>query len=79
MLSRFLPEAAHICQTKPTNISPISHCWEPSRIPLYVRGKGVSEEKGEYAADGLREAVRTWEESSERLNESINGLLKMLT
>jgi hypothetical protein len=47
-------------------------------IPLYVRGKGVSEEKGEYTTDGLREAVRAWEESSNRLAESISGLLKTL-
>ena len=47
-------------------------------IPLYVRGKGVSEEKGQYAADGLREAVKAWEQSSVNLAESIEGLLKML-
>ncbi|MCX6067250.1 MAG: N-6 DNA methylase, partial [Chloroflexi bacterium] len=29
-------------------------------IPLYVRGRGVGEAKGEYAADGLTEAVRAW-------------------
>jgi type I restriction enzyme M protein len=52
-------------------------------IPLYVRdanlrGRGVSEAKGEYVADGLREAVRTWEQSSGQLSASINALLKML-
>ncbi len=47
-------------------------------ILLYVRGEGVSEQKGEYAADGLREAVRMWEESSNQLDESIRGLLKIL-
>jgi type I restriction enzyme M protein len=47
-------------------------------IPLYVRGKSVGEEKGEYATDGLAEAVRNWEESSSRLDESISGLLKIL-
>ncbi|MBN2116286.1 MAG: SAM-dependent DNA methyltransferase [Anaerolineales bacterium] len=47
-------------------------------IPLYVRGKAVNEEKGEYAANGLKESVRTWEESSTRLNSSIEKLLKSL-
>jgi len=45
-------------------------------IPLYVRGKAVNERKGEYAANGLKEAVKNWEESSDRLNEMINRLLK---
>lgn len=48
-------------------------------IPLYVRGRAISEEQGQYAANGLQEAVRAWEESSEKLNETINGLLKTLT
>ncbi|MDX9993609.1 MAG: N-6 DNA methylase [Anaerolineales bacterium] len=48
-------------------------------IPLYVRGKSISEEKGEYAADGLREAVRAWDESSEGLAESVERLLKTIT
>ncbi len=47
-------------------------------IPLYVRGKGVSEEKGEYAADGLTEAVRAWEESSVKLQGAIENLLETL-
>ena len=47
-------------------------------IPLYVRGKSVSAEKGEYAADGLKAAVKAWEESSDTLNEAISGLLKTL-
>jgi type I restriction enzyme M protein len=46
-------------------------------IPLYVRGKAVSDEKGVYAADGLKAAVKAWEKSSGTLNEAISGLLKM--
>jgi type I restriction enzyme M protein len=44
-------------------------------IPLYVRGKAVSEEKGEYAADGLRAAVKAWEESSEKLDNLMHQLM----
>ena len=47
-------------------------------IPLYVRGKAVGEAKGEYAADGLRKAVRDWEESSVELQEKMANLLKTL-
>jgi type I restriction enzyme M protein len=47
-------------------------------IPLYVRGKAVSEGQGEYAANGLREAVRAWEESSVELQKKVDGLLKSL-
>jgi hypothetical protein len=43
-----------------------------------MRGKAVSDEKGEYAADGLKAAVKAWEESSDTLNEAINGLVKTL-
>lgn len=49
-------------------------------IPLYVRGRGVGEAKGDYnAADGLREAVQVWEESSEKLGQKVNNLLEILT
>ncbi|MEW6405075.1 MAG: class I SAM-dependent DNA methyltransferase [Chloroflexota bacterium] len=47
-------------------------------IPLYVRGNGVGDEKGEYAADGLKEAVKVWEESSAELQTKMNDLLKTL-
>jgi type I restriction enzyme M protein len=48
-------------------------------IPLYVRGKAVGEEKGKYStADGFREVVRTWEESSVELQEKVDSLLKTL-
>ena len=47
-------------------------------IPLYVRGKAFGEEKGEYAADGLKSAIQAWDESSNMLNEAISGLLKTL-
>jgi len=48
-------------------------------IPLYVRGKGVSDEKDEYAVDGLKSAIQAWDESSNKLDEAIRGLLKTLT
>jgi type I restriction enzyme M protein len=49
-------------------------------IPLYVRGKSVSDEKGEYsAADGLKAAIQAWEESSKQLNDSMTQMLNLLT
>jgi len=47
-------------------------------IPLYVRGRGVSDEKGEYAANGLKAAIQEWDSSSEQLAESIRSLLTTL-
>jgi len=47
-------------------------------IPLYVRGKSVGEGQGEYAADGLKEAVKVWEESSRKLQSKVDDLLKTL-
>lgn len=47
-------------------------------IPLYVRGKGVGDEKGDYATDGLKAAVQAWNASSNKLHETIGGLLKTL-
>jgi type I restriction enzyme M protein len=47
-------------------------------IPLYVRGKAVSDEKGEYAADGLKKAVKEWEQSSVELKTTVDNLLKIL-
>jgi hypothetical protein len=46
-------------------------------IPLYVRGRGVSEVKGEYTADGLRKAVQAWEESSSTLKSSVDALFAL--
>ena len=43
-------------------------------IPLYVRGQVVSDEQGEYTVDGLREAVKAWEESSEQLQFAMKTL-----
>jgi hypothetical protein len=43
-----------------------------------VRGKSVSDEKGEYAADGLKADVKAWEESSERLAKVLNDLSSRL-
>jgi type I restriction enzyme M protein len=48
-------------------------------IPLYVRGRGVGEAKGAYAADGLKQAVRAWEQSSVQLNAAVNALLQRLS
>jgi type I restriction enzyme M protein len=47
-------------------------------IPLYVRERMVSDEKGEYATSGSREAVRAWEESSIQLKSTVDDLLKTL-
>lgn len=47
-------------------------------IPLYVRGKAMSDEKGEYAADGLNAAVRAWLESSIKLHETLENLMTKL-
>ena len=44
-------------------------------IPLYVRGRGVSEAKSDYAADGLKTAVKAWEESSVKLHKTLNILI----
>jgi type I restriction enzyme M protein len=45
-------------------------------IPLYVRGRGMREPAGEYAADGLKEAIRAWEASLKELNETLDALLQ---
>jgi hypothetical protein len=37
----------------------------------------VGDGKGVYAADGLKVAVKAWENGSGRLNKTIRGLLKM--
>jgi type I restriction enzyme M protein len=47
-------------------------------IPLYVRGKAVGEERGEYATNGLKEVVKAWEESSNRLQSTMDDMLKTL-
>jgi len=47
-------------------------------IPLYVRGKAMSEEKAEYAVDKLKEAVTGWKESSEELNKAVKNLVDAL-
>jgi len=45
-------------------------------IPLYVRGNAVSDEKGEYAADGLKDTIMAWVTSSRSLENSIKDLLQ---
>lgn len=47
-------------------------------IPFYVRSKAISEEKSIYAVDGLTGVLKTWEESSIKLNSSIEKLLNNL-
>jgi type I restriction enzyme M protein len=47
-------------------------------IPLYLRGKRVSEGKAEYAANGLKAALRAWEQSSRALEQCITDLLSNL-
>ena len=47
-------------------------------IPLYVRGKAVSEDKGKYAVNGLKDAVQAWKESSNQLQPTVTELLKTL-
>ncbi len=45
-------------------------------IPLYVRGKAVSDEKGVFsAADDLKAAIRDWDENTEYLNIQITRML----
>lgn len=48
-------------------------------IPLYVRGKTVSNEKGVYNTDGLNEAVKSWEESSKELQLRIDRIILLIT
>jgi len=47
-------------------------------IPLYVRGKAVSEGKGDYAVNGLKTAIQAWDESSKQLQETVTSLLNDL-
>ena len=47
-------------------------------IPLYVRGKAVSEGKAKYVANELKQKVQSWEMSSRTLNKSIHTLLQNL-
>jgi len=47
-------------------------------IPLYVRKSALREENAAYHADELQKALQAWEESSERLNEAMNELLRLL-
>jgi type I restriction enzyme M protein len=47
-------------------------------IPLYVRGKAVSDGKGEYAVDGLKAAIQAWEDSSLMLQEKTDELLRVI-
>ncbi len=47
-------------------------------IPLYVRKSALRENKAAYDADELQKALQAWEESSERLDEAMNELLRLL-
>jgi len=48
-------------------------------IPLYVRGKAVGDESGEYVTDGLKTAIQTWKESSVLLSDKIKELLSSIS
>jgi hypothetical protein len=43
-----------------------------------MRERAVGDEKGEYATNGLRNAVKAWEESSIQLSSTLDDLLKTL-
>ncbi|GAB1472080.1 hypothetical protein MASR2M66_29580 [Chloroflexota bacterium] len=45
-------------------------------IPLYVRGKAVRDDKGEYAVDDLKVLISEWEESSAHLTHSVDDLFQ---
>jgi type I restriction enzyme M protein len=47
-------------------------------IPLYVRGRRIGDEKGEYAADGLSPVIEAWEDSSYKLKNAIETLLETI-
>jgi len=47
-------------------------------IPLYVRGKSLSDEKGEYATNGLKTAIQAWEQSAANLDIAVSELLKTI-
>lgn len=52
-------------------------------IPFYVRridmrGKAVGEEQGEYATNGLKETIKAWSESSEKLEHAIKYMIQTL-
>jgi hypothetical protein len=47
-------------------------------IPLYVRGRAMSDEKSEYAAEGLKATVKAWDMSSRNLQQTICYLLQAL-
>jgi hypothetical protein len=47
-------------------------------IPLYVRGKSVRDEKGEYAVEGLKKTVKEWEQNSIQMHSKVDDLLKTL-
>ena len=43
-------------------------------IPLYVRGRGVCEAQEANAANGLREAIRTWEQNSKSITAEYRSI-----
>jgi type I restriction enzyme M protein len=47
-------------------------------IPLYMGGKAVSEGKGEYATDGLKNVILAWVESSSNLEKLLRSLMAEL-
>lgn len=47
-------------------------------VPLYVRGHVILDEKGDYASNGLKEAVKAWDNSSQGLSQAIKELLNQI-
>jgi type I restriction enzyme M protein len=47
-------------------------------VPLYVRAHVVSDKKGEYSTDGLKETISIWQESSKSLTKAVKSLLNEL-
>jgi type I restriction enzyme M protein len=47
-------------------------------IPLYVRGREMREQTGEYQVSELKAAIEAWNESSQQLNSALDELLKKL-
>jgi hypothetical protein len=47
-------------------------------ISLVQQALVLCDEKGEYATEGLKKAVKVWEESSIQLQSTVDNLLKTL-
>jgi type I restriction enzyme M protein len=47
-------------------------------VPLYVRGHVAREQNGEYSTNEFKEAISNWEESSKRVENAVQDLLRQL-